>query len=217
MHHGNHFGRVHHDAHIVLDENDGLVAVALDLLDDGNELGNLFRRHPSCRFIEQQYLRILREDHSQFEFALIAVRQVARESQRAFVQPNLVNDLPRFPFVRLEIAGAIQHLEIVMSQGLACEADIFKRRETWENVGNLKRASDAEVRDSLHGGVRNLDPLEKHVTARRIECAAEQIEQRRFTRAVGTDNRMKCARVNSKIHVVDSHQAAEFLAQLAPF
>src|SRR5262249_42941938 len=91
MEDGNMLGDVEYHVHIVLDEEDG--EVAIELGEKPDHLRGLARRQPGGRFIQKQDLRVAGETEDDFEWSLLAMRKVANlgifavEEAGAFQQP----------------------------------------------------------------------------------------------------------------------------------
>ena len=92
---------------------------------------------------------------------------------------------------------------------------ILERAEFGEDIAVLERAADAEPRHAL--GARGAQRLaaERNRAGARPQLAGEQIDQRRFARAVGADERVNLAALELERHAVDRDQASEAARQLA--
>src|SRR5216684_4427219 len=85
MEDGNMLGDVEYDVHIVLDEEDG--EVAIEVGEKPYHLRGLARGEAGGRFIQEQDLRVAGEAEDDFELSLLAVRQVANLRVFAFEEP----------------------------------------------------------------------------------------------------------------------------------
>ena len=75
--HGDAVGEMEDDAHVVLDQHDGQVAVLVQPADELGDLVGLLVAHAGGRLVEQQQARLERERHRDLGGALVAVRQFA--------------------------------------------------------------------------------------------------------------------------------------------
>src|SRR6266536_5167821 len=72
LEHRDRVGQRHHHVDLVLDEQDRLVAPGLDALDEADDGRHLFERHARGGLVEQQDLRLQRQQDAQLELALLA-------------------------------------------------------------------------------------------------------------------------------------------------
>ncbi len=70
-------GDVHHDVHVVFDQQDGVVRRYV--LDEVDDIADALRGDARIRFVQQKYVGVAREGNADLEFALCAVAQRARE------------------------------------------------------------------------------------------------------------------------------------------
>jgi hypothetical protein len=217
MHHRNGIGNAHHHVHVVFHQHDGFLTTALNVLDERNQFGHLFGGHSGGRFVEQQHLRIRRQDHAQFQFALIAMRQGARRCECAFFQPHLLDHLPGARFIPFEMRCWTPELEVVAARRLRCQTDVLENGEIGKDVGNLERTTDAQMNGSVDWLTGDVAPLEQNLSAGRFQVAAQQVEQRGFPRAVGTDNGMQRTSANPDTHTIHRYQRTKGFGQAASF
>ena len=105
----------------------------------------------------------------------------------------------------------------VARPGLAeqrADADVLEDAEVAERLGDLEGARDAQLRDLVGGETGDPAILEAHCARGGRQVAGDQVEQRRFPRAVGADDAGDRARLDGERDVGDGSQAAEVLRQL---
>ena len=70
-------GKMEDDAHVVLDQHDGELLLAVQFPDELGDVVGFLIAHAGGRFIEQQQPRLERERHHDFGGALVAMREFA--------------------------------------------------------------------------------------------------------------------------------------------
>ena len=95
-------GDVEYDVHIVLDEEDG--EVAIEVGEKSYHLRGLARREAGGRFIQEQDLWVAGEAEDDFELSLLAMRQVANLGVFAVEEPGACQE-PVSPVVEIAIGG----------------------------------------------------------------------------------------------------------------
>ena len=80
LQHDDAVGQPRHHVHAVLDQQHGLVGLALDLLDQVEDRRDFVEAHAGGRLVEHQDARLERQQDRHFELALIAMRQRRRRS-----------------------------------------------------------------------------------------------------------------------------------------
>jgi hypothetical protein len=88
---------------------------------------------------------------------------------------------------------------------------VLERRHLVEEPDVLERAPDAELDDRMRRLADDLRPVEDDRTRRGSVDARDLVEERRLTRAVGTDQRDDRAPRNREVDVVGRDEAAELL------
>ena len=73
------FADSHDEFHIVFDEQNRQIEFLSDKIDHTHEFRRFLRIHSGRRFVEQKQLRLRCKGACDFQFALFAVGQVARE------------------------------------------------------------------------------------------------------------------------------------------
>ena len=91
------------------------------------------------------------------------------------------------------------------------------RRQAFEDRRLLKRAHDALARDDMRREARYALALEPHFAARRLDERGDQLEQRRFARAVGADDGKDFVLLDIERDVVDGGQSAVLLGEAGDF
>ena len=75
--HADAVGEMKHHAHVVLDQDDGVVAVAVQPADQLRDLVGLLVAHAGGRLVEQQQMRLQRQRHRDLGGALVAMGEFA--------------------------------------------------------------------------------------------------------------------------------------------
>ena len=102
-------------------------------------------------------------------------------------------------------------MKILLSPGLDSQSDIFEDCNVPHNIGDLKRAAQAQTGYPVNGKSRNFTVSEKDAAAGGFQQACQQIEERGFACAVWTDDRMNGSLFDGEINIKDGCQGAELL------
>src|ERR687888_2083232 len=86
--HGHPVGYLHHDAHVVLDQDDREPEIDDELAQQAHERAGFSLRHPGGRLIEQQQRGLGRERAGELETPLVAVREVAGHVVGVRLEPD---------------------------------------------------------------------------------------------------------------------------------
>ena len=138
MHDGDALGDLPHERHVVLDHKDGVTA--LQLVDQAGGLLRFRLRHPGSRFVEQEHLRILHDEHRQFQPLGLSVAQVCGKGFGLVLEPDhakhVVNPFPR--------SAGKPEPQIGEDTGIAAarHLQIAPDRQFLEDAGDLKLASE---------------------------------------------------------------------------
>ena len=134
---GDAVGEVHHDVHVVLDQEDrGGVAEAPD---EGFEILDLGIGETLGRFVEDQEPRVEGEAHGDFEQSLVAVGERAGDEIGLVVQPDAGE---RRAGVGVEVAGPAP---------LDGDGDVVEDGERRIDRGDLERVGDAQTHAGMGG------------------------------------------------------------------
>ena len=106
-----------------------------------------------------------------------------------------------------------EHVEAGALAALDCEANVLQHRQPREQVRELERTPDAELRPGCGTEPRDVDTLEVHRSRRRPKLSGKQVEIGRLAGSVGSDDGCQSASVKLRADFIDSHVAAEAYAQ----
>ena len=176
-----------------------------------HELG-LGLRQAGRRLVEQQHARPPGQRQGDLQLALLAVREVAHGGAGAVGQAHGGKGFCR---ARLQIGEALQrpeHRELRPGQRLGGQQRVLAHGQGGEEVGDLKRAGQAQRGAAVLGLGRHVGAEEGDAPRGHRQRAGDQVEQRGLARAVGTDERAPLARPHGELHAVDRAKPAERLA-----
>ena len=166
MEHDDAVGERAHDVHLVLDEQDRLGRVLFEPRDEVEHDGNLVDAHARGRLVEHQDVGLERHHHRDLELALVAMRKRGGALRRAAGEADArerrsapVDEIaPRHPRLR----QLVMHARL----GLRREAHVFDHAEIGEQIGELKRAPDAEPRALRRAELRDVGAVDEDGAAR---------------------------------------------------
>ena len=140
-------GELAHDVHLVLDQQDGLVALALELADQLEDHRHVGGAHAGGRLVEHVDARLERHQHRDLELALVAVRQAARRGVLAAGQAHPLDQLVGAP---ARCPGDRATPRTGSSPSLAPrlhrEAHVLEHAQAGEELRQLEGAAEAAVR-----------------------------------------------------------------------
>src|SRR5882762_859565 len=204
---------IHHQAHVVLDEQHGDAAIA-------NRLDQLAKRealrgvHARRGLVEREQLRLGGESARDLEAPLVAVRQAARGVVGAAADADIVEQLRRarfdlfFLFYRLSVSehGAD---DAGMAAHVTADHHVLQRRQVGEQTDVLERAGNARgghlVR--LQAGQRVAVEQERAGVGR--VKPRQHVEERGLAGAVRTDQPENFAAADGKRDLGKRLQAAK--------
>ena len=174
-----------HEGHVVLDHDDGVLAI--DLLEQFRRLLRLHVGHAGDRFVDQQQFRILRQQHADFEPLLLAMRQAAgkavlhgRETDdlQDLVDPvALVRCFPR-PQRRARTAIGFERKFEIVVDGVAVEHGRLLEFAADAKLGDLGLVEPGQI----------VELVENHRALVRPGFARDHVHHGRLAGAVRTDN-----------------------------
>src|SRR5216684_1119122 len=175
-----------HQLHLVLDQNN--CAFARQLHDEIHHDAGFFRAHPGGRLIKQQQPRPARQRHSNFERALLTVRECLRRSSARLPQSDQRQQFIGL-FGQLGEPGARPPHIVTRHQRLQPDADVLARRQLGKDIGDLKRFCDSHMRKTMLRNSGHIPALEFHAAARWRQGPGQQVEIGALSGAVGADER----------------------------
>ena len=183
---------VHHEIHVVLDQQNCQSETLPDFADRFGQLRFSRRVHAGRRLVEQQHLRLGRQRPDDFQVPLMAVAQASRQSVRPVASSN-------------RSSSSRQRSRIAASSRRCCgeRSTVFAKRGRARNCparqtlsstlrsGNKrmfwKRAGDSGRSDLVRLAAGEDWSAKRTSTAVRPIDAGEQIEHGRLAGTVGTD------------------------------
>jgi len=195
--------------HLVLDEQDGAVAAALQPADEVEDHRHLVDRHAGGRLVEHHHVRLQRRHDRHLELALVAVG----ERRRLGVAPRREADLVERPVGALDPAAmagpAREDLGTTRRPRLDGEADVLVGGEIGEERGDLEGPADAARRASRGAELRDVVAVEQDAARGRRDLAGHQVEIGGLAGAVGADDGGQFAGSEGGGDAVDRDVAAE--------
>ena len=200
-----------HHAHVVLDEDDRELAVAMQ---PANELGDFVGflvAHSGRRLVQQQQPGAQRQRHGDLGGALIAVGELAHEPVGLVGEPGEAQRLfdPALQFRALRAAdpGA----QPKPRRHLGADAHVLPHAQLRKDLGDLEGARHAELDPRVRRHSGDVAPVEYHAACGRREQATDEIEERGLAGAVRADHRPQFSLRHRKRDVADGREPAEML------
>src|SRR5437016_3579070 len=203
-------GDLEYHLHVVLDDDD--IDARGELPDFRHRAPGFRRAHAADRLIEQQQPRLLGKRDADLEKRNVAVRESARLALRKRAQADLFEHALDFLAGAAILRRRAQRMQKAIAR-VRGDPDIFLHRQPVEHALDLQGARDAETADLVRLEAADVASRGEHAARVRGEKSAHQIEQRRFSGAVRTDDRVQPARCQRQADIVDSDQAAEALGE----
>ena len=165
--------------------------------------------HARERLVEEQHRRIGGEAHGDLEGAPLAVRQRRRADIAARRESDGVERARRGLGAEAARHGALVQCPGPRLPRLRGEAAILADGHVGEHVAALKRPADPEARDSARRHPGDGASLERDRAGGGCELAGEQVDERGFPGAVGTDQRVDAVALDGEGDAVHGHEPAE--------
>src|SRR3990172_1458698 len=204
--------RAHH-VHLVLDQQDRLVALRLHLVDQVEHHRNLVHAHSGGRFVEHEYIGFEREQNRHLELSLIAVRQRGGHRVALFRERDAVQEVFR---LLDQLGVAAPHGKQVLADAgarLNRKADIFEHGEARKQVGELERAANAALGSLRRAQLADVVAEERHAPAGRPQLAGNEVEVGGLAGAVRTHDRGERPRAKGTGDLIHRDVAPETDAQ----
>src|SRR5207253_3256899 len=189
----------HDDLHVVLDEQDGLAAVA-ELTDGLEEVVEEGPVHARGGLVEEDERRVPHQHAHELEELLLAIREVPRVLVTEPVELHEAQQPER------ALAGC--------GEAVACDDEkIFQGRELGEDADDLEGPADPLLRDLPGPEAVHALAAEVHPPLVQALHARDAVEERRLARAVGPDQAVDPGRLEPERNAVHSRDAAEALPE----
>src|SRR5215468_4688097 len=207
-------GNLHHQAHVVLDEEDGHLAAVADGAHELTERGHLFVVEAACRLVEEEELGLAGQGAPQLHALEGAEGQPRRRAIRHVVEVEKRDELARRLACLLLLAAHPGQLERVARE-VAARAAVHAYQHVVEHAHGgeegevLEGAPDAELGDVMGGCGDDGAPFEEDVALLRSVEASDAVEERRLARAVGTDQSHDLTGAHLEGDGIESHDATE--------
>ena len=209
MQHGNGAGNLSDEDHVVLDDDDAVLPGKAH--EELAGLGGLLVGHAGGGFVHEEKLWVLREQHSDFEPLLLAVRQ-----------------RPGFPRRPVGQADGLEHFMDALALGrgharedrapdaaapLKREQDVLEDRVVDVNRGRLELPTDAETVDLVFVKLSQVRVrTELDLSFVRPGASGDDVEHRAFARAIRADDDAELTFIHVEVEVVDRLEAVEGFA-----
>src|SRR6202051_5117136 len=203
----------HHQAHIVLDQQDRYAA-GFQVRDRTKQFHAFGHVHAGRRFIEQQHVRFRRERSRNLQQSLLGVRQLCSPIIGTAAEAD---DLQRLSRAVLDLRF------ILLLTGILCDdakqgywrvaragnLDVFDRAQVIENPDGLKCTGKPKPCDSMWLKSEQLLAVDLNRTSIGMRGAAECIEQCGLAGSVRSDDRQDNAARNVEIDTIQRDEATE--------
>ena len=187
MQHVDNLRQLLHQAHIVLDDDDGAAEPRRRPAHDLHHCRGFLGRQAGARLVEQQHARLGQKRHRQFEDLLLAVRQFRRLA-RARGQEGIAC----LQFLEHRAGPAakprIEQGELAGAAAPQRDRQVVSDREIGKHAWNLQLAGDAETADAMGRKSGDGRAAETDRAGCRGEFAADDIEHRGLAGAVRADD-----------------------------
>src|SRR4051812_32106479 len=184
-------GQPFDDRQIVLDKQDAAAPGGMSYqLDDRRDV---FTAEPGHRFVEQQQTWLKRQRGDDLQQTAPPVGQLSGSPPPIIRQSNLVQQVGS---QRVEFAAppSPHQTKRFLVPQLRYQ-QVFLDRELRKDRTDLKRSCQAQPREAIGGPRRYIRPEQRDAPLRRLDEAADRIEQGRFARTVRSNDGMDAATV----------------------
>ncbi len=215
-HHDHPVGVVHHDLHVVLDEEDGRPVARPHLLDALEQATRERRIHAGERFVQEHEARREHERARKLEELALAARErsgvLAGVTAQLERLEQLVRARPHFTFSasRCEGSGeqACKPLAGVVRRG---KEHVVEHAHHVQRLRQLERPHEPAAGDRVGRQVVDRPAVEPDGAAACALEAGDDVEERRLARAVRADQRRDRAALDAEARAVHGADAAEAL------
>src|SRR5262249_7536062 len=169
----------------------------------------LLWRQSSGRLVEEQNQRVASQRHGDFDQLLVCVRQRCDQSLGEISQPNRFQQVCRIPTRdRFPIRQA-ERMPAATESREACNRHPVKGSEPRKDLRDLKSANESDPDNSLGRQAGEPCVLEPDQSAVGTESTGYEVEKRRLTRSIGTNESADCALRYLKIDPVNRGEIAK--------
>ena len=120
------------DAHVVLDQHDGVAAVAMQAPDQLRDLVGLLVAHAGGRLVEQQQMRLQRQRHRDLGGALVAMRELADQPVGLVLQRDQLQRLLDMLMDLGRLGAADPGAQAIAARDFGRDADVLEHRQLRE-------------------------------------------------------------------------------------
>src|SRR5512140_120850 len=186
---------VHHDAEVVLDQQNRDAPLLVDVDDEAGHVLLLFEVHPGHRLVEEQELRLERQRPAELDPLAKAVGQRPHRLLPDVFDLEEVDDvLYRLPVLDLLVPGRPEEdaarQDPALHELVAAQHQVVEDGHVVEEGDVLEGAGDPQVGHLVRVHPGDLAVLEVDRAALRLVDARDAVEDRRFPGAVGADDRV---------------------------
>src|SRR5450756_354413 len=165
-------------------------------------------------FVEQQETRRAREGKSQFELALLTVRELPGRTSGLLEEVDLLQSPVDLLAERTLHPNGPPRAEPPRTHGLRRDSHILPDGEGEEHVGHLVSPPHAEPCATVRRHAGHIPREHPDAADRRSALAGDDPEQERLAGTVRTDDCPTLATTYREVHVVERKQSAEPHAQV---
>ncbi len=205
-------GDIHHQAHVVLDQDHGDAELFLDVEDETGDIFGLLEIHPGGRLVEQENLGVHRQCSSQFDSLLHPVREHADQALAEGLDLQEIDDVlgtgPVDYFLTLGSApvdGSRQRT--VREMEMAAEQDVVQHGQILEQFDVLERAGNPQCSDAVGFHAEDALAVEADGALLRVVHTIQTVENRGLAGTVGADDGEQLPRLDLEGHPVESDDA----------
>src|SRR5580765_4085014 len=205
--HGDLRSESEHEGHVVIDdEHADVPGQAVDGVEDDVALR---AGHAGRGLVEEQDLRLQAQRDRELDQALAAVGQLGDAVLGVVRKLQGLQQMHRLLDHVQAQAGGPKHGRGGADALGDGEVDVVQHREPAEQPIDLEGTRDAELDACGLGDARDVTTLEQHLARRGRDQAGQEIDERGLAGAVGTDQRVARAGLQSKVDVARGNERAK--------
>jgi hypothetical protein len=167
--------------------------LAVDALDDLEDLPGQPRRQPEARLVEQDQRRRGDERPGDRQHLLLAAGEQARGLPRPLAQDGEIG------VGTLDVAGH----RVAVGARVGAHQQVVAHREQREDLAPLGHVGEAEAHDPPRVLAGDLAAVEAHAAAQRLDDAGDGLEDRRLAGTVAAEHRGDLAAPHLEAHAAD--------------
>ena len=151
--------------------------------------------------------------HGDFNQTLLSISQCRHPLAAIITKPDTVKKGMRGLHHLLLLHNGFEEMKVVPAPGLNREQNVFQGTKTGDQRIDLIGPAHASTGTLGHRPSRHLLATQINTTRVARHCTRDLIDERGFTRPIGTNQRVNFALRNGQVHVVSHTQATVMLDQ----